>query len=405
MFRVLDVLRPEVGRTWHEVVAIVQEVAAQLGSGSSVPGGDDLLLDADGVLRFGFGPDTDENPVSGLGSLLKTLLEGVDAPVGLREIAEANARATPALSSVESFQRAVGFYERPGRVNELRAVADRLAEHASRPVPEQEFERLREKVSARAEDPKSHQEEPRRKISRKGLIAAAVLELVVLAAIVAYARPQYFRFGGFGDRVEQGLADTISTGLNKLPAGDLGPPVSVQAEAPAPDARPLDRGKKTTARAVSTAGLRPAASQRIPLLLPDGAQATSPSGAPTFVLSPVPAVNEPQTVGGRPAAGPAVRTASGNLTYTSADLEVQPPRLSRQQLPRQPEPGSDTGYFDVTVSASGDVEQLKLISPMQRFQERMLMAAAKAWTFKPATRYGQPVRYRMRIAIILPGQP
>jgi hypothetical protein len=86
-------------------------------------------------------------------------------------------------------------------------------------------------------------------------------------------------------------------------------------------------------------------------------------------------------------------------------LEVQPPRLSRQQLPRQPEPGSDTGYFDVTVSASGDVEQLKLISPMQRFQERMLMAAAKAWTFKPATRYGQPVRYRMRIAIILPGQP
>src|SRR5262245_56156518 len=113
MFRVLDVLRPEVGRSWHEVVAIVQEVAAQLGSGSGVPGGDDLLLDADGSLRFGFGPDSDENPVSGLGSLLKTLLEGVDAPVGLREIAEANARPTPALSSVESFQRAVGFYERP----------------------------------------------------------------------------------------------------------------------------------------------------------------------------------------------------------------------------------------------------------------------------------------------------
>jgi hypothetical protein len=38
---------------------------------------------------------------------------------------------------------------------------------------------------------------------------------------------------------------------------------------------------------------------------------------------------------------------------------------------------------------------------MRRFQERMLMAAAKAWTFSPAVRNGQPVRYRLRIAIIL----
>ena len=41
----------------------------------------------------------------------------------------------------------------------------------------------------------------------------------------------------------------------------------------------------------------------------------------------------------------------------------------------------------------------------ERFQERMLMAAAKAWKFQPALRNGQPVRYRIRIPIILSDKP
>ena len=57
------------------------------------------------------------------------------------------------------------------------------------------------------------------------------------------------------------------------------------------------------------------------------------------------------------------------------------------------------------VSESGIVERVQLMSPMRRFQERMLMAAAKAWKFRPAMRNGQPVRYRMRIAIILSDKP
>jgi hypothetical protein len=101
-------------------------------------------------------------------------------------------------------------------------------------------------------------------------------------------------------------------------------------------------------------------------------------------------------------AGPA---GDALVTFSSADADVVPPRLNRPQLPRQPEPGDDTGYFDVIISETGSVERVQLISPMRRFQERMLMAAAKAWQFRPAMRNGLPVRYRMRIAIILTDKP
>jgi TonB family protein len=74
-------------------------------------------------------------------------------------------------------------------------------------------------------------------------------------------------------------------------------------------------------------------------------------------------------------------------------------------MPRDPPPGVDTGYFDIVVNESGDVQQVQLVSPTRKFQERMLVAAAKAWKFRPATLNGQPVKYRLRVPIILTGMP
>jgi TonB family protein len=71
------------------------------------------------------------------------------------------------------------------------------------------------------------------------------------------------------------------------------------------------------------------------------------------------------------------------------------------QLPQQPAPGADTGVFDILVDEFGDVETVRLTSPAHRYYDRMLVAAAKAWKFKPATLNGQPVKYRVRIPIIL----
>jgi hypothetical protein len=76
--------------------------------------------------------------------------------------------------------------------------------------------------------------------------------------------------------------------------------------------------------------------------------------------------------------------------------------LVHPQLPSEPEPGPTTGYFDLTVDESGRVVTVRLVSPARRYQERLLVSAAKAWRFRPALLGGRPVKYRMRVPINLP---
>jgi TonB family protein len=87
--------------------------------------------------------------------------------------------------------------------------------------------------------------------------------------------------------------------------------------------------------------------------------------------------------------------------YSSNNADVSPPVWTRRQLPSEPEPDSQTGYFDIVIDTNGDVESVRLISPTRRYEERMLLAAAKAWKFRPARLNGQPVRYQMRVPITL----
>jgi hypothetical protein len=87
--------------------------------------------------------------------------------------------------------------------------------------------------------------------------------------------------------------------------------------------------------------------------------------------------------------------------YSAAEPDVVPARLTRSQLPHEPSPNDETGYFDIVVDERGDVEFIKLLSPTRRYQDRMLVAAAKAWKFSPALLNGTPVKYRLQIPIIL----
>jgi hypothetical protein len=90
--------------------------------------------------------------------------------------------------------------------------------------------------------------------------------------------------------------------------------------------------------------------------------------------------------------------------YTATDGEVLPPVIVRPVLPKDPPPGvppEQIGTIEVLVDELGDVAQVKLVSPANRYQERMLVSAAKMWKFRPAYRDGKPVRYRTRVRLTI----
>ncbi len=88
--------------------------------------------------------------------------------------------------------------------------------------------------------------------------------------------------------------------------------------------------------------------------------------------------------------------------YTPGDATVIPPVMVRPVLPKDPPPGvplHQIGTIDVWVDENGDVEQVRLMSPANRYQERMLVSAAKSWKFRPAFKDGHAVRYRTRVRL------
>ena len=83
---------------------------------------------------------------------------------------------------------------------------------------------------------------------------------------------------------------------------------------------------------------------------------------------------------------------------------MTPAVLIRPHLPDSPPPDvpeEHIGTLEFVVAESGAVEHVHLVSPANRYQERMLVAAAKTWQFRPATRDGRPVRFRTRVRVTL----
>jgi hypothetical protein len=99
------------------------------------------------------------------------------------------------------------------------------------------------------------------------------------------------------------------------------------------------------------------------------------------------------------------RTRAELMIYTTADAEVTPPSALSRQLPSSLPEGlsrSLVGTLEIIVSREGDVETVSLHTPLNRFHERMIVSAAKAWRYRPALRNGKPVRFRLFSTVNLP---
>ena len=88
--------------------------------------------------------------------------------------------------------------------------------------------------------------------------------------------------------------------------------------------------------------------------------------------------------------------------FSAANSGVVPPRLIRPSSTRAPQPGTavdDLPEVELLVSASGEVESVRLLSSGHAAQPGMQLSAIKAWRYEPATIGGQPVRYRLRVRL------
>lgn len=89
-------------------------------------------------------------------------------------------------------------------------------------------------------------------------------------------------------------------------------------------------------------------------------------------------------------------TALDTIVYSTADRDVEPPRLLSQG-PGQPAKtmSERTRVLEVLVRRDGTVEQVQLKSTDPRLLDPILLSHAKMWHFDPAQRDGRPVAYRL----------
>ena len=425
---IAEVLASDAKRSWQEAVALVQEIASELAPEQPVPAHDDLLLGQDGTFSFGFAAESSRPQVTELGELLAALLEGTTAPQPLLDLARENATLDPAHPTLEGFRRALSFYERPNRRSDVAAVASRLAARSQTDHARDIVAQLRQKVAApeEAADPRTEPPKPGgRRFQPKQISMAAGAVVLVAAAVMGASR----------------LRSGATRGATMAPAN---PPVASPA-AQAPDT-PAPSPEDPAGAAPSGATVAPdktgSAADSVPARTDAAAPAVSSPKSPSATTArqmsgPVRRVEtRPGKSGGQRPAGRPPRTpmstfdmaavpplpaggqglalatdafgTSGSLSegspvYSHADPDVKPPKLLRQQLPTRPAPNALTGYLDFIVDTQGDVESITLTSPTTRFQDLMLVAAAKAWKFRPAQLAGRPVKYRMRVAITLDG--
>jgi TonB family protein len=87
--------------------------------------------------------------------------------------------------------------------------------------------------------------------------------------------------------------------------------------------------------------------------------------------------------------------------YSAADEGVEPPSMVRRQMPSQPKRDSEIGdsWIEVVVDERGQVAQVRLLSSNLSLNDRMIVAAAKAWQFQPALKDGIPVKYVLRLPV------
>ena len=97
--------------------------------------------------------------------------------------------------------------------------------------------------------------------------------------------------------------------------------------------------------------------------------------------------------------------------YSDVD-RIQPPVPLQRDVPRWTPPDASArqtthrGHVEIVVDESGAVESVAVAESVHASYDASLLEAARKWRYRPATRNGHPVRYRLLTEVVLrPAQP
>lgn len=391
---------------WFESVAVTQElIATVLAAGNAadvrVPELKHIAISPDGAVELLADGPTWPSPVHRAGLVLLALTPEEELPLQLRLLVLEEVAPRPRLESLAEFHRELAFYERPDRRALVRALYERFVNLGDTdgqtvvPAPLLEPQAPRRRMPAALT--------PRR------LAIAACVVLVAassLWAAWAWRRPQgqWLRDGTAGAstvtagavRKAREVAGSSFEAARRFVGLQTGPP-----ETPPPSAS----GTVASADGGRAPGTPPLIGRPIGAIAPVGAGGEA---VPQAGLASVPDSGIWKAIGwvpGSPIEPPAseVDALSPTPIYSSAAQTVQGPDLVSPKLRKGLPAGvrvEDLSEVEIVVSATGEVESARFVSPMKGVKAAAMLSAVKAWLFQAATLDGKPVRYRLRIRLV-----
>lgn len=89
--------------------------------------------------------------------------------------------------------------------------------------------------------------------------------------------------------------------------------------------------------------------------------------------------------------------------YVQEDANVVPPVIIRQDIPSFPpiRPAATVGVVEIVIDETGRVASASMRTPLFPNYDRLVLTAAKAWQYRPATVDGVPVKFRKLIQLVL----
>ena len=400
--RLSEILARGVPVEWFEAVALVRAVAEGLVDrvgGRSVPELDQIQLTSDGTVSI-LGTSTTDEPVRRMGQLLQACLNQADAPVQLRlTLAQATAPES-GYASIHDYSEALAYFERPDRPSVLRILYYRAE---SMPAASKDAAPTLDAIAPL--DGPAPRKQPKPKPADRPKVSRAALAAIVGVVVLVIAAAAYSQFSASrgadvsalalkaSDAVGTTLVKGISAVSDSVGLGRLAPRDGSGAPPPAP-APPSVRPPVKPVQTKRAAAASPApAGFRVFDLAIQPLDAGVPAAAPVEETG----LSTPPPVGGSGS------TPIDTTVYSPSDPTVAEPIGLRPQLPRALPSDvrrDQLSQIELVILPDGTVGSVKLVGTRQTVLEGMLLSAAKAWTFKPALKDGQPVSYRKTVWLV-----